>query len=114
MHSDRARQRLLDIKDNIGQARAFIGTMTFTDFASDLKTFYATVRALEIISEATRFLPEDVKARHPDVDRIAVRDAGNVYRHSYELVTEEQIWDTVMKRFGPLDEAVSAEIARPE
>jgi uncharacterized protein with HEPN domain len=114
MHSDRAQQRLLDIKDNIGHAREFIGTMTFEEFAADLKTFYATVRALEIISEATRFLPEDIKARHPHVDWIAVRDAGNVYRHSYELVTEERIWDTVMKRFGSLDEAISAEIARPE
>lgn len=68
----------MDIRDNIRCAREFIGVMDFHEFATDLKTVYATVRALEIISEASRHLPDDLKGRHPEIDWIAVRDAGNV------------------------------------
>ena len=85
--------------------------MAFPEFAADLKTIYATVRALEIISEASRHLPEDLKARHPEIDWIAVRDAGNVYRHACEMVTEQRIWDTVVIHLAPLEQAVLRELA---
>jgi uncharacterized protein with HEPN domain len=113
MSSDFARQRLRDIRDNIGHARDFIGKMEFHEFAADLKTVYATVRALEIISEASRYLPGDLKDRHPEIDWIAVRDAGNVYRHAYEMVTEQRIWDTVTTHLAPLEHAVIQELAGP-
>lgn len=112
MRSEDVRQRPFDIRDNIARARTFIEKMDFAQFAGDPKTVYATVRALEIISEASRHLPVELKLRHPGIDWIAVRDAGNVYRHGYEAVTEERIWDTVTERLLALDEAVSAELAR--
>jgi uncharacterized protein with HEPN domain len=111
MSSERIIGRLQDIRDNIAYAREFIGTMPFEDFAQDLKVVYATVRALEIISEASRHLPAALKKRHPLIDWLAVRDAGNVYRHAYELVTERRVWDTVTMHLEPLDKAVSAELA---
>jgi len=76
MHSDRVRQRLSDIRENIARAREFTRTMTFEEFVADIRTFYATIRALEIVSEAARFLPDDLKAKHPNVDWVAVRDAA--------------------------------------
>jgi uncharacterized protein with HEPN domain len=88
--------------------------MTAEAFASDLKTFYATVGALEIISEASRHLPPELKERHPNVDWVAIREAGNVYRHGYEAVTEERIWDTVTAQSSPLEEAVLAELGSVE
>jgi hypothetical protein len=39
----------------------------------------AVTRALEIIPEATRRLPQDLKERHPEIDWIAIAAAGNVY-----------------------------------
>jgi hypothetical protein len=53
------------------------------------------VRALEIISEASRRLPNDLLHRHPEIDWAAVAAAGNVYRHEYEAVDEALIWYTV-------------------
>ena len=111
MPSDRHRARLSDILHNIVRARLFIGEMTFEQFAADEKTIYATVRALEIISEGSRHLPDDLKARHSSVDWVAVRDAGNVYRHAYESVTERRIWDTVILSLSDLEAAVRKELA---
>ncbi|MEI9888644.1 MAG: HepT-like ribonuclease domain-containing protein [Rhizomicrobium sp.] len=112
MSSEAVHKRLEDIRVNIGLAREFIGAMHLEQFASDIKTVYAVTRALEIISEASRFLDDATRARHPDIDWIAVRDAGNVYRHSYEMVSEVRIWDTVFKHLPSLEAVVSAELSQ--
>ena len=71
---------------------------------------YAVVRALEIISEASRGLQEDVKARHPEIAWPKVAGAGNVYRHDYDLVAEQLIWHTATNMLPPLLAAVESEL----
>ena len=79
MPSKNPAQRLLDIIENIDAINAFIGNLDFEGFRSDRKTVYAVVRALEIVSEASRRLPEDMHARHPHIDWAALAAGGNVY-----------------------------------
>jgi uncharacterized protein with HEPN domain len=69
-------------------------------------------RALEIISEASRRLPEELKGRHPEVDWLAVAAAGNVYRHEYEEVDEAIVWHTVRHDLGALRQVAAAELQR--
>ncbi len=54
MLSNRARLALFDIRDNCELAKQFIAGLSFEDFKTDRRTFYAVTRALEIISEAAR------------------------------------------------------------
>jgi uncharacterized protein with HEPN domain len=82
MPSKNPSQRLRDIVDNVEAIASFVVGMDRDEFARDQKTIYAVVRGLEIISEASRRLPDDVKARHPEIDWVAVAAAGNVYRMS--------------------------------
>jgi uncharacterized protein with HEPN domain len=94
MPSKNPSQRLCDIVENIDAIEAFTDRMDFDAFAADRKTVYAVVRALEIISEASRRLPDDLKGRHPDIDWVAVSAAGNIYRHEYDAVDERLVWHT--------------------
>jgi uncharacterized protein with HEPN domain len=75
--------------DNIDAIAMFTAGLELERFATDRKTVYAVVRALEIVSEASRRLPMEIKDRHPEIDWIAVAAAGNVYRHEYEGVDEK-------------------------
>src|SRR5262252_2579739 len=95
-------QRLRDIIENIDAIASFTANMTTAEFAADRKTLYAVVRALEIVSEASRRLPPDLKDRHPGIDWVAVAAAGNLYRHEYEGVDATLIWHTVQHGLGPL------------
>jgi uncharacterized protein with HEPN domain len=79
------RKRLLDIRDNIRLARAFTKDFNYDDFRDDQLLFYAVTRALKIISEASRRLPDEMKARHPDIPWVEIAGAGNVYGHDYEV-----------------------------
>ena len=58
---------LEDIRRNIELAQAFVEGLAFEQFCLDRRTAYAVIRCLEIISEASRKLPEDLKARHPQI-----------------------------------------------
>ena len=71
---------------------------------------YATVRALEIVSEASRRLPQSLRDRHPDLPWRAIRDAGNFYRHQYDNVLESFVLTTVRDRLPPLLVAVEQEL----
>ena len=97
-------QRLTDIRDNIVSIRQFIAGYTFERYITDQKTIYAVTRALEIISEASRRLPDDIKARHPDINWPAVAAVGNIYRHDYESVDDALVWHTLKQDLAPWKE----------
>jgi uncharacterized protein with HEPN domain len=100
MPSKNPAQRLRDILDNLDLLEGFTSGLAYAGFESDRKTVYAAVRALEIISEAVRRLPVELKERHPDIDWLAIAAAGNVYRHEYEGVDEALIWHTAERYSG--------------
>jgi uncharacterized protein with HEPN domain len=68
MPSRNAAQRLRDIVENIDAVRGFVEGMDLARFSQDRKTIYAVVRALEIISEASRRLPDELKHRNAELD----------------------------------------------
>ncbi len=75
-----------DILHHIDLAENFVAGIDETAFPDDLVRVYAVTRCLEIISEASRRLPEGLKARHPTISRKEMAAAGNVYRHEYEAL----------------------------
>jgi uncharacterized protein with HEPN domain len=109
----RAEERSLrDILFHIDLAREFVAGFDRDTFKNDLRTLYAVTRCLEIISEASRRLPEDLKARHPAIAWKQMAGAGNVYRHDYEDVAAQFVWDTVQRDLPSLREVVEVEITR--
>jgi uncharacterized protein with HEPN domain len=68
MPSKHPSQRLTDILENIQAIVEFTAGMSFEVYSRDRKTVYAVTRALEIISEASRRLPEALKQRHPTIN----------------------------------------------
>lgn len=101
MPSNDTERVLQSIAYNIALVRRFTEGMSFDEFTDDERTVYAVTRCLEIISEASRRLPLDLKGRHPNVPWNRMAAAGNVYRHEYEDVLTEILWTTV---HGYLDE----------
>lgn len=116
MSSDRAAagRWLRDIDFHIELAQKFTENLTHDLFCADLRAVYAVTRCLEIISEASRRLPEDIKTRHPMIAWKEMAGAGNVYRHDYEGLDPSQIWVTICDHLPPLRRVVEREIAALE
>jgi uncharacterized protein with HEPN domain len=77
-----------------------------TAFESDKRTLRAVERCLEIISEASRDIPDAVKAEHSQINWRAMADAGNLYRHGYEHVQVPTLWETLRNNIQPLKRAI--------
>ena len=105
---------LRDILHHIDLAARFAAGLDYEQFRNDEKTVYAVTRCLEIISEASRQLPDDLKARHPAIAWREMAGAGNVYRHDYEDVAASFVWATVHNHLPPLRVVIADELSRHE
>jgi uncharacterized protein with HEPN domain len=112
MSSNRPAQRLRDILENIDAIVDFTTGMTLVTYVRDRKTRYAVTRALEIISEASRRLPDALKTRHPAIDWPGIAAVGNIYRHAYDVVDETLVWHTIQYDLAPLRAVIAAELSR--
>ncbi|MFG1225662.1 HepT-like ribonuclease domain-containing protein [Xanthobacter wiegelii] len=54
---------------------------TADDFEADRILRYAVERSIEVISEASRRIPDDLKATQDQIDWPAIAGIGNVMRH---------------------------------
>jgi len=114
MRSERTRSVLRDLLHQINLAIEFVQGYDREAFGADVRTVYAVTRCLEIISEASRRLPDELKARHPAISWKQMAAAGSVYRHDYEDVAAQLVWNTVQHALPPLKAAVEAELQRPD
>jgi uncharacterized protein with HEPN domain len=105
------RRWLNDILHNITLAQTFVEGMDYGALRGDLRTTYAVIRCLEIVSEASRRLPDELKARHPLIAWARMAGAGNVYRHDYEDVAVSFVWVVLEDHLPPLRVAVERELA---
>jgi uncharacterized protein with HEPN domain len=111
MPSKAADTALLDILHHIDPAVNFAAGSDKDSFKQDVRTVYAVTRCLEIISEASRRLPDDLKERQASIPWKQMAGAGNIYRHDYEDVAAQLVWDTVQRALPPLRVVIEAEIA---
>ena len=104
--------RLLDIIEAIELIQAEIHGVTIHAFESDRRKRWLVERGLEIISEASRRLPDEMKARHQSIPWQKVAGIGNILRHDYEHVAHDILWRVVHDSLPDLDQACRAELAK--
>jgi uncharacterized protein with HEPN domain len=80
-------------------------------FTRDLRKCWVVERGLEIISEASRRLPEVLKQRHANIPWSKVAGIGNILRHEYEHVAYDLIWRVVHDELPKLETVCRTELA---
>lgn len=71
--------------------------MTFEEFQLDEKTQFAVIRALEIVGEASKKVPESFKDRTPEIPWRAISGMRDKMIHDYMGVNQVVVWKTVME-----------------
>jgi uncharacterized protein with HEPN domain len=108
------RPRLHDILEAIAGVREAVGGMSLEAYAAGWTTRRAAERAVEIISEASRHIPESMKAREAGVPWRQIAAIGSLLRHGYGRVDDEVIHTIVTRQLAPLEEAIRRLLERLE
>lgn len=84
--------RLQDMLVMIDAAVELTAGCDFAAYRADLKLRLAIERCIEVISEASRHVPTEQKARFPDVPWPEIAAIGNKLRHEYNRVDDVMLW----------------------
>jgi uncharacterized protein with HEPN domain len=86
-----------DMLENAEKALFFVQGMDYDRFYTDDKAVYAVIRALEIIGEAARQIPEDIRQSNPEIQWREIAAMRNKLTHEYFGVNTKVIWRTVQE-----------------
>lgn len=89
--------RVQDVLDALSAIDEYTAGMSYPDFRASRLVVDAVLRNIEIIGEATSALPDDLKARHPEVPWRDIRNTRNVLAHVYFGVDLERVWEVVQR-----------------
>lgn len=96
---------LEDIADACRLIEQFTAGASGESFAADALVFHATVRNLEIVGEAAKRLPEEAKARMPEVDWAGAARFRDIVAHRYFALDPAVVWSIVQTKIPALSRA---------
>jgi uncharacterized protein with HEPN domain len=103
-----------DILLSIDRIREYVHEFDRERFAGDTKTIDAVIRNLEIIGEASRNLPEAVKAASAEIEWSKIIALRNILTHEYFGVNHVLLWDIIENKLGALEMACRRLVQEPD
>ena len=94
---------LNDMSEAIEKIKRFTANLNFEDFERDDMVVDAVVRNLEIIGEAAKFIPADLRDKYPSIEWSRVVGFRNIVIHAYFDVDIQIVWTIATERLPELE-----------
>lgn len=99
------KQQLDDILQAITFIREYVKDMDYQAFEADRKTQDAVIRNLEIIGEAARILPDEVRDKAAEIEWYKITALRNILIHEYFGVNLKIVWDVIQNKLDAVETA---------
>jgi uncharacterized protein with HEPN domain len=103
---------LQDIVDAIDRIHTKTKDVSIGAFEADWELRWVVERGAEIISEASRRLPDGIKSRHPGIPWKQIAGIGNILRHNYDTVSPRVLLNIARNDLVPLAKLCKAELEK--
>ncbi len=103
--------RLNDIIEASERLRGLLANVSLEEFENGWEKQWLVERGIEIISEASRHLPAEMKTRHADLPWRNIAGIGNILRHNYEHVSAPILYALVQNKLPALEQICRDELA---
>jgi uncharacterized protein with HEPN domain len=97
---------LHDILQAIERIEEVTRGKTLAEFEGSWQLRWLVQRAIEIISEASRAIPDELTSTQAEVPWPSVRGIGSVMRHEYDSLSDPVIWRVVTDELPKLKRAI--------
>jgi uncharacterized protein with HEPN domain len=87
-----------DMLECIEKIEEFVGNMSYEEFVEDDKTSSAAVRKLEIMGEASKNIPRDIRREYKEIPWSDVAKMRDKIIHFYFGVDYEIVWKVIKER----------------
>jgi len=104
--------RLADIVEAAKHVRSVLAGVSLEAFEQDWQKRWLVERGIEIISEASRHLPDDMKDQRAEIPWRKVAGIGNVIRHDYQRVAPDVLWKLARDDLPLLEKVCREELAK--
>jgi uncharacterized protein with HEPN domain len=96
------RDYILDVLSSIQEIEEFTEGMEVGEFIGDRKTVNAVIRSLEVMGEAAKKIPAEIRNRHPKIPWKYLAGIRDKLIHEYHGVDLEIVWEVVKKEIPPM------------
>ena len=91
----------------IERIRRYTKGKTFGDFIDDDMMYYAVVKNIEILGEASNMLTEEFRDTHPNTPLRMVNGMRNYIVHEYFQVDNNVVWDVITNDLPILEKQIT-------
>jgi uncharacterized protein with HEPN domain len=103
---------LNDMLISIQEIETFTADIKFEEFKENRMIRNAVVRSLEVLGEASKNIPEEIRDNYPEIPWKRISGMRDKLIHNYFGVDYEMVWSVSVERLSELKPAIEVIINR--